>query len=512
MKILDVIKKKGLLTAITLSAFLTGCQNDQAIATYEYDTPESVNELTINKSVFKENSLCIFVSGKDATRIKECACYDKDCNHIDYDWELSVSKSQIVISGEPASEISGVTLYVESSEGEYKVRYLDSNRCAMLYGAYVLDAGTMYTGDEERFKTQMEKDRIEEQNQIQMEALDKSYGFLEGNWHSESDISNYIQVFTDDSDVRQFKMNGAEYLFDKLYAVEDNEGNTEVVISGDGWDSPYDIIFLDFNNDFVEHFGEKYYRDTDEHEWDEEQFGSNPGRLYFYESLDLLSSSNPSDGKSPEDSMRTVVNNSSEEEAFISMFITDYDNCIEYNYPNSDVLVSKNYTKTDMVFLISQNEGFEYPKTAYGCRFKAEDMKLEAIIKQVPDTVNELEYYSPNGPAYTDQFELLNPYKDKYEYIDDMYDTEGNLIKRTYSSDANEYGTYDSTGTIYYDKDMMPFYKYYYVTSGEHSTFYIREDGKLKWICDFGGMAYSGMEGNDNIEIGIDFKIYQFRY
>lgn len=382
----------------------------------------------------------------------------------------------------------------------------------MLYGAYALDAGTMYTGDEERFKTQKEKDRIEEQNQIQMGALDKSYGFLEGNWHSESDISNYIQVFTDDSGFRQFKMNGAEYLFDKLYAEEDNEGNTEVTISGDGWDSPYDIIFLDFNNDFVEHFGEKYYRDTDEHEWDEEQFGSNPGRLYFYESLDLLSSSDPNGGKSPENTMRTLVTNSSEADAFVSMFITDYDNCIEYNYPNSDVFILKNGPETNMVFLISQSEEGGYPKTAYGCRYKTEDMKPEAIIKQVPDTVNELEYYSPNGPAYTDEFELLNPHKDKYVYTGDMYDAENTLIKRTYTSDSLEYGTYDSTGTIYYDEDMMPFCKTYYVTSGDRTTFYIREDGTLKWICDFGGMAYSGMEGNDNIEIGIDFKIYQFRY
>ena len=89
-------------------------------------------------------------------------------------------------------------------------------------------------------------------------------------------------------------------------------------------------------------------------------------------------------------------------------------------------------------------------------------------------------------------------------------DDNGKLIKQEYLSDIDEYGTYDSSGTIFYDENEEPFYKYYYVTSGSRFTFYLRDNGKIRWICDIGGMAYSAMEGNDDTEVGMLYKIYRF--
>ena len=37
---------------------------------------------------------------------------------------------------------------------------------------------------------------------------------------------------------------------------------------------------------------------------------------------------------------------------------------------------------------------------------------------------------------------------------------------------------------------------------------YIYDDNNLAMICDFGGMAYKGLEGFSETEIGMDFKVY----
>ena len=36
------------------------------------------------------------------------------------------------------------------------------------------------------------------------------------------------------------------------------------------------------------------------------------------------------------------------------------------------------------------------------------------------------------------------------------------------------------------------------------------ENGQLSILCDFGGMAYKGMEDNPDTEIGFPFKVYYF--
>ena len=488
---------------------LPGCGKD-VIASYEYNTPETINNLTISKVEYTEESLCIYVSGSDADSITECTCFDKECKLIDCGWELSASDSKIKINGKLANEISGVTLYPGSRIGEYKVRYLDSSQCVMLYGQYADDIGTEYIGDTERFKSDGERAAQKKREQAKKDATDAAYAFLEGRWRCENLSVPYMYAYNDNG-VRILNIDNTQYAFDSFNdVIQTTDGNIQITISGDGWDSLFDIMELDIENDCVTHFCDTeddiYYRADDDTSWDTEHFGLNPDMLYYYDSYQYT---DVNDMESLECGLRTTVSTKSEETDFINSFVPDCTPISEYNHPLADVFVYEHEAETYFVFFISQSESSEYPKTAMLCKMDTENMKPEAILVPDDEKENEFSYYYNNGTAYTDENNLLNPYQDKYEYTDTTDDT-GKLIKQEYTSDMEEYGTYDSTGVIYYGENEAPFYKYYYVTSGSRFTFYLRDNEKLKWICDIGGMAYSGMEGNDDIEIGMLFKIYRY--
>ncbi len=84
-------------------------------------------------------------------------------------------------------------------------------------------------------------------------------------------------------------------------------------------------------------------------------------------------------------------------------------------------------------------------------------------------------------------------------------------MKVEYSADSKEYGTYNSSGTVYYDERERPFYKSYYSTSGTRYTIYLyNTEGDLNQIFDFGGLPYKELEGDPSLDIGIDVTIYFF--
>ena len=477
------------------------------IASYEYATPETVKDLSISKVEYTDDALYMHVSGSDAKKITECDCFDKDCRPIDCGWDLSASRSRIVIKGNLASKISGVTLYFNSRVEKYKVRYLDSEQPAMLYGEEVLDIGTRYTGDEERFKSDGERAYEKKRKQEKEEACEKAYSFLEGKWScNKSTSSMYIFVY-DDGGVHKLKIGDNEYVFDNFKdAFIKDDGCIQITLSGDGWNELFDILLLDIENDCVIHNEDTYCRVKDEAAWDTDLFGFDPEVLYYYDSNQYTDFN---DTESRECSLRTTVGYKFEENKFVEKYIPDGKLVGEYSHPLAKALIFENGDETDFVFFTSQSEDSQYPKSAQLYKVKTNNMQPEAIIKFADESDGEMTFYALDGSKYIDQNYLINPYQDKYELTDTL-DDNGKLIKQEYLSDIDEYGTYDSSGTIFYDENEEPFYKYYYVTSGSRFTFYLRDNGKIRWICDIGGMAYSAMEGNDDTEVGMLYKVYRY--
>lgn len=495
---------KCIFTISILCLFLTGCKGD-VIASYEYTTPETVKNLSVTGADYTDEALYIYVSGADAGKITECTCFDKNCQTIKCGWKLSAGRSRIVIKGANAKDISGVTLYLTSEE-EYKIRYLDSNQCAMLYGTFVCDIGTEYTGDTERFKSDAERAMVEQRKQAKKDACEAAYSFLEGMWCSKNNSSHYISAYSNDS-VHMLNICGDEYVFDYFEdAVITSDGDIQITLSGDGWEQAFDFLFLDIKNDSVMHSEDTFYRVNDDALWDTGLFGFNPEILFLYDSNQYTDFN---DEESLKCSLRTTINSRREEILFINTYSPDSKTIGEYKHPLAQVFVYEKDDEIDFVFFISQSENSSYPKTAQFYRLYANNMQPEAVLMPSTETDGEKSLLALNGADYVDENYLLNPYQDKYEYIDTL-DDNGKLIKQEYTSNVEEYGTYDSSGVIFYDDNEYPFYKYYYVTSGSRFTFYLRDNGNINWICDIGGMAYSAMEGNDDVEVGMLFKIYRF--
>ena len=105
----------------------------------------------------------------------------------------------------------------------------------------------------------------------------------------------------------------------------------------------------------------------------------------------------------------------------------------------------------------------------------------------------------------------LKPLTDEKD-VSFIRNEENRLIKAEYNSNPQKYGTYNSTGVIYYDENERAILREYYTTEGTKYTVYVYDDDNLVMICDFGGMAYKGLEGFSETEIGMDFKVYFIPY
>lgn len=226
-------------------------------------------------------------------------------------------------------------------------------------------------------------------------------------------------------------------------------------------------------------------------------------------SISLLDLYDFDDDSSLENGMYTQVSDEASEKEFLSFFYTDDSQYQVIEDAGVKVFVGTVDDKNVFVSLVGNGKS-EYPKEAYGFKYSPSDAVKEA--KYIPyqegiEVLDGVKSIDGQEYQYIDEIKPLLDYQEKEYNIRE----DGKLVKVEYSSDSEEYGTYNSSGTLYYDSQERPFYKSYYVTSGSKYMFYLyNEDGDLMQIIDFGGMAYKELEENPNIEIGVDFKTYIF--
>ena len=225
-------------------------------------------------------------------------------------------------------------------------------------------------------------------------------------------------------------------------------------------------------------------------------------------SVNLIDVYDFDDDSSLENGMHTLVTDEASEKEFLSYFFTDSSQYEVIEDACAEVCVGNAEDKNVFVSLVSDGKS-EYPKEAYGLKYSPGDAVKEAKYnpyQEGGEVLVGIKSIDGEDYEYIDEITPLLDYQEK-EYIREN----GKLLKVEYSSDSEEYGTYNSSGTLYYDSNERPFYKSYYVTSGSKYMFYLYDEkGKLTQIYDFGGMAYKGLEENPDIEIGVDFKTYIF--
>lgn len=204
-------------------------------------------------------------------------------------------------------------------------------------------------------------------------------------------------------------------------------------------------------------------------------------------------------------SVRTTVNDSLEEEEFISRFIGKTDTEIIADNSVLKIVKDESEENSSIIFFI-KNVDLIYPEIAYGLRFCENMAKDEALLTADKDADIFGRIHSLDGSEYS-LIDYLKPLTN-YQSVTFYRNEDNKLIKAEYNSDPEEYGTYNSTGVLYYDEKEQPILKEYYSTEGTRYMAYIYDDNNLAMICDFGGMAYKGLEGFPETEIGMDFKVY----
>lgn len=214
------------------------------------------------------------------------------------------------------------------------------------------------------------------------------------------------------------------------------------------------------------------------------------------------------DDLSLQNGVYSVITDSESEEAFLSYFYTESDSFDVIEEADAKILKGASDGKNVFVVFFSENDA-GYPKYAYGFKYSPDDAIVEAKYdssKKGDEIFDEV--YSLNGEKY----ELFDSVKPLLDYHEKTYVKDNNkIVKVEYSADSKEYGTYNSSGIVYYDEQERPFYKSYYSTSGTRYTIYLyNADGEVAQIFDFGGLSYKRLQGNPNLDIGIDVIIYFF--
>ena len=212
------------------------------------------------------------------------------------------------------------------------------------------------------------------------------------------------------------------------------------------------------------------------------------------------------DDESLKNGMWARVDDANAEKEFLSYFFDDEADMKVIETSTSKVYLGQEDGENIFVFIVND----EYGNDAYGFRYSLDDAVIDGKYDKTKNGDELFDYmYSMDGEKYlyTDDLKPLLDYQEKNYVKDD----DGSIVKVEYDSDAYEYGTYNSSGELYFDDKERPLYRLYYVTSGSRFCYYLYNDNdELVQIFDFGGMPYKGLEENPEIAIGVDLSTYIF--
>lgn len=140
-------------------------------------------------------------------------------------------------------------------------------------------------------------------------------------------------------------------------------------------------------------------------------------------------------------SIRTSINDASEEQEFLADYIHE-----DTEYELTDEAGSRLYIINDeyeisFIFMVKSVEEEDYPKKAFAFKSDKDEMISEAVTDgdivgvNVLDTLLDL-----NGEAYQDR-EYMKPLQDYYT-VEYTRDSDNKIVSASYSSDTSEYGTF----------------------------------------------------------------------
>lgn len=246
------------IALITVCLFcLTACGKEETAKTYTYNQ-EDILSVSIEKTMYYSDKLVIQFDKGSISDAEAVVCYDDEFNVIE-DTDFSVSKDKITIKCENPSKISGLYIKV-SSDKEIKVRYLNTDKYAMIVYTWACDIGMMPNGDLDTYYTEKEKEERAER-EAELEAAEaEAFSLIEGVWENDEKTLRLEIMYVDENRViKVYEEEGvgsglpAEIPIDGISVNEESEPVEVIVYDNVSWGAAY-WFYLSDNNTKLQYY------------------------------------------------------------------------------------------------------------------------------------------------------------------------------------------------------------------------------------------------------------------
>ncbi|MGN0346683.1 MAG: hypothetical protein ACI4DU_05290 [Lachnospiraceae bacterium] len=224
--------KNRVVWMLMLVFLLTGCglvsgkpetvedeiETDEIV--YVYEDADVLERVSIEKSVFEEECLKIYIIGIEEPTFLNC--YDKDFEIIENDWEYQYRAGKLIIRGEDAEDISGVVF--GDYNMEYYIRYLDSEEPAMFSLSFADDLGWEPCEESEKpYYTEEELNQQQEEINQKEQQLADTFAEFEGLWVSQDNPDVYIRFYYEEGKrcMEMQKMGADGEYYNEYYSVDE---------------------------------------------------------------------------------------------------------------------------------------------------------------------------------------------------------------------------------------------------------------------------------------------------
>lgn len=175
------------LLYLLIATFLlfTGCGEEKPIETYEYEE-EEVLDFSVEQMLVYEDRVEVYFSRRALSDADEVECYDEDFNKWEGEIDFDADDDILIIYTDNPQDISGLKIILDYNQEYWDIRYLDSDKCAVLQYTWADDYGYFCNGDEDAYYTQAEKDAQAKNLQDNLARRDAAMAKITATWQDQS--------------------------------------------------------------------------------------------------------------------------------------------------------------------------------------------------------------------------------------------------------------------------------------------------------------------------------------
>lgn len=248
--------RKLVFLLISLLLGFTGCGEEKPIKTYEYEE-EEILSFSVEQMLVYEDRVEVCFSRRALSDAEEVECYDADFERFDEEIDFDADDDVLTIYTDAPEDISGLKIIVEKNQEYWDIRYLDSDRPAILQYTWADDWGYFCNGDEDAYYTQEEKDSQAKLAQENLDRRDAAMAKIAGTWENEDSTVRMKIYFEEYPIIEVYTLSNDEWTLTKQvhadWVGENNSTDPEVtciyIEEGVGFSCMY---FFDLYNNLTE--------------------------------------------------------------------------------------------------------------------------------------------------------------------------------------------------------------------------------------------------------------------